>query len=458
LKKAEDYIGWAEEMQSNSYYEINADFPTKAAIKAFRARISLAAAGYSQYPKSDPVDREFTLVDRPVGNALRCRIARVDNTRRIELLTEARDACKEIYQRYGTSKLTADFEKIFKTSLAGGTESEVLWQLRYESEKQRYMGNKHAAGGVFGPNYTSDWGARYYVMPTFFFDFSEGDTRRDITCQPFQWASNIQQAVKINNMSFGKKRKEWLPNLATGAATFTPNIVVRYADVLLMLAEAENELNGPTGEAQEAFMAVRNRAFGGNAALASAGLDLSSQESFFNAIVNERAFEFAGEQIRRADLIRWGLLKTKIDDTKEKLQLLKGSDAVRQTPYDWVPTDVYTRKSTKPASAFLSDFFAGTAITALDFYGFNRGENAASADEVPGGAYDADTNPTGWTKVTSTVWGAGNSTIASSWYDCLYINGTNAPDEMQLLPVTPNIRALTNETMKDDYGYYTTGL
>ncbi|MDR1679760.1 MAG: RagB/SusD family nutrient uptake outer membrane protein, partial [Prevotellaceae bacterium] len=25
LKKAEDYIGWAEEMQSNSYYEINAD-------------------------------------------------------------------------------------------------------------------------------------------------------------------------------------------------------------------------------------------------------------------------------------------------------------------------------------------------------------------------------------------------------------------------------------------------
>jgi hypothetical protein len=445
LKKAEDYIGWAEEMQSNSYYEINADFPTKAAIKAFRARISLAAAGYSQYPKNDPVQREFTLVDRPTGPALRCRIARVHDARRIELLTEARDACREVYERYGTGKLSADFESIFKTAVAGGTNKEVLWQMRYESEKQRFMGNKHAAGGVFGPSYTSDWGARYYVMPTFFFDFSEGDTRRDITCLPFLWASSTQQAVKINNISFGKKRKEWLPKLATVAATFTPNIVVRYADVLLMLAEAENELNGPTGEAQEAFMAVRSRAFGGDATKAAnikgKAIGSLSKAEFFNAIVDERAFEFAGEQLRRADLIRWGMLKTKIDETKEKLQLLKGTDGVRQAPYDWVPNDVYTRLSTKPAS--VSSAFSGLSMSVLDFYGFNWGETIDPGE--------------GWTKVTSTVWGAGNLVIASSWYENLYINGVNAPDEMQLLPITPAIRVLTNEAVKDDYGYYTTG-
>ena len=36
----------------------------------------------------------------------------------------------------------------------------------------------------------------------------------------------------------------------------------------------------------------------------------------FQAIVDERALEFAGELIRKADLIRWGMLKSKMDETK----------------------------------------------------------------------------------------------------------------------------------------------
>ena len=43
---------------------------------------------------------------------------------------------------------------------------------------------------------------------------------------------------------------------------------------------------------------------------------LSSGDEFFNALVDERAWEFAGEAIRKWDLIRWGLLSQKIEEAK----------------------------------------------------------------------------------------------------------------------------------------------
>jgi len=89
---------------------------------------------------------------------------------------------------------------------------------------------------------------------------------------------------------------------------------MRYADVLLMYAEAVNELeNGVTGangeKAQDALRQVRNRAF--VPALRQEKVEQyiqtasASKESFFNAIVNERKWEFGGENLRWKDLVRW---------------------------------------------------------------------------------------------------------------------------------------------------------
>jgi starch-binding outer membrane protein, SusD/RagB family len=80
--------------------------------------------------------------------------------------------------------------------------------------------------------------------------------------------------------------------------------VFRFADVLLMLAEAGNELNGPTTKTVSAVNAVRNRA----------GLpDLSSSSTlnkdvFRDAILRERRIEFSGEGHRWFDLVRTGRL------------------------------------------------------------------------------------------------------------------------------------------------------
>lgn len=87
--------------------------------------------------------------------------------------------------------------------------------------------------------------------------------------------------------------------------------VLRYADVLLLYAEAVNEWKqGPTAEAYTAVNMVRRRGHGlpveSNSAMADipAGLDV---DGFRTAIQKERSFELAFEGHRKMDLIRWGV-------------------------------------------------------------------------------------------------------------------------------------------------------
>lgn len=83
------------------------------------------------------------------------------------------------------------------------------------------------------------------------------------------------------------------------ACNETNMILYRYADILLMFAEAENEINGPTGDVYEAVNAIRNRA---KLPDLPAGL---SQDDMREAIRQERHVEFAWEGTRYFDLLRW---------------------------------------------------------------------------------------------------------------------------------------------------------
>ena len=76
---------------------------------------------------------------------------------------------------------------------------------------------------------------------------------------------------------------------------------LRFADVLLMYAEAENEANGPSAAVFEALNRVRQRA---NMPI-YAGLD---QGALREAIRNERVLELSLEGTRYYDLLRWGLI------------------------------------------------------------------------------------------------------------------------------------------------------
>ena len=78
--------------------------------------------------------------------------------------------------------------------------------------------------------------------------------------------------------------------------------ILRYSDVLLMVAEAENAYHGePTALAEQCLREVRERA-----GISDLTGTFTSGEQFLNAIKDERAMELCFEYTRRFDLIRWG--------------------------------------------------------------------------------------------------------------------------------------------------------
>lgn len=89
-------------------------------------------------------------------------------------------------------------------------------------------------------------------------------------------------------------------------------MVFRLADVFLMAAECQNEVNGPAN-AYQYIHAIRKRAYATQAEWELVGL---TQQQFRQAIYDERKWELAGEAHRRYDLIRWGILL----DVVQKLQ------------------------------------------------------------------------------------------------------------------------------------------
>lgn len=167
-------------------------------------------------------------------------------------------------------------------------------------------------------------GNNYMAVPiSYYCSFDTTDIRRDVTCGLYQVNTKFQEEFAgATNIAQGKWSRYFLTapqgqNSAKGTGINWP--MMRYADVLLMYAEAENELNGPTAAAKEAFKRVRQRAFASNswAEKVDAYTDSRSatKEEFFNAIVDERGWEFGGEMIRKYELIRWGIYSKKMLET-----------------------------------------------------------------------------------------------------------------------------------------------
>lgn len=153
------------------------------------------------------------------------------------------------------------------------------------------------------------------ASPKLFNLYDSTDTRRDWNCAPYVF-SGITNAIKVPNLdvwerNVGKWRREY-ETLTPKHPNNTPQnfAVIRYSDVLLMLAEAENHLNGPTDAAYNAVNRVRRRAYdkpldtSNEQADAPKGMD---RAAFLAFIQDERARELCFEALRRYDLIRWGI-------------------------------------------------------------------------------------------------------------------------------------------------------
>ena len=294
---------------------------TQGAVRALRARIALFRGGYSL--------RRDKQMKRPADYKTFYQIAK--------------DECAIIMQRTSDHKLNPSFRAVFKDAIAAHRmepNGEILWEVSMTGGGSASGDSK--LGYYNGPRLNGSTGnGALTILPTYFYSFDSLDTRRDVTAAPYNISeTNIIQPRTLPNMVDGKFRRDWIVNptaLTSAAQYFGVNWpLIRYSDVLLMFAEADNELNnGPSAAAKAAYEQVRLRAFGGNASLI--GTTPGDYAGFFNAIINERGFEFGGEGIRKYDLIRWNLLSQRLTQTKNQLADM----AAGRAPYNNLPTTMY---------------------------------------------------------------------------------------------------------------------
>lgn len=198
----------------------------------------------------------------------------------------------------------------------------------------------NGASSLFGPKGNSS--GKLKLTAPYYLSFGEGDIRRDLTCAISQLSTDKNTKVfkeyMLGNAPFGLYCGKWdyrkmMENSEWYAAVFTSdqkvcsgiNVVkMRYPQVLLMYAEVVNELygKGATAEgctltATAALKEVHDRAFT-DATKRDAAWTALMGKDFFDAIVDENAWELAGEGVRKFDLIRWNLLSEKIDEFKNE--------------------------------------------------------------------------------------------------------------------------------------------
>ena len=422
LQEAQDLCAWPNELSETQTVErVN-----KAFVKGFLARVCMQAAGYAQR-----MDGENRLSTDP-------------ELTKEKLYPIALQACKDVMAQEGKYvALKNNFEDIFNNNGVSGdvitAGSESLFEIGYSNSPARgrimyTFGIRHT--GADNMTGMDKKGSDVGPVPTLYFDYDKNDTRRDVTCCPFQWEKGKQKLQAFKSWSFGKLRYEWTNRLIpNGNDDGINKLYMRYADVVLMRAELENELNGPAAAAPY-LEKIRKRAFGGDVSSYINKVS-ASKESMFNAIVEERGLEFAGELIRKADLIRWGLLKSKMDETKAKMNAIVNlKDYDTEHPYSQLSGHIYYKMV--PFYWTRGDVSYTEPEAKLSLYGLNYGET----DLDPEG-YDEYTDSEG----KASTWIKPNA--LDDVTDYLYVQD---PDKRQYWPIF-NVNLNDNASLKN-YSWY----
>ena len=313
LEEAINYLYWpGQSTQTATTDRIN-----KAFACGLYARIALFASGYALRPENGTVG---------TGNVGSVRKTDEPQLQASVLYPNALKYLKMVIES-GTAHLESSYEQLWRNfnnyDLTAG--KEVLYSIPFSDGRGRW--NYHFAGSHEGTAYigtAANRGGDVGPVPTLYFKYEAQDTRRDVSCVNFNWIEDGQEPAGIDMWYFGKYRFEWMDVQPYGGGNddgLKP-VVMRYSDILLMAAEITNEL-GNLNEAKDFLSQVRERAYAGNESMVTNYINgLADKNAVFNAIVDERALEFVGEFLRKADLIRWNLLNTKLDEAKAEMTAL----------------------------------------------------------------------------------------------------------------------------------------
>ena len=172
--------------------------------------------------------------------------------------------------------LNPDYKQIFINESADQFDNaykEVLWEIDFYGNNmgtERLGGNWAIYMAVRNVDKSVGYSYGYLGATAYLYNlYGAGDLRRDWAIAPFSFSgnnSNIKLLIPSSDIytrCAGKWRREYetvLPLSTTVSPTNYP--VIRYSDVLLMFAEADNEINGPTAEGYEALNEIRRRGYG----------------------------------------------------------------------------------------------------------------------------------------------------------------------------------------------------
>ncbi len=440
LLVAEDYVGWPN---ANSY-TTSVERVSKSFTKGLRARIALFMAGQSYYPNEG------------------VRYNLTTESERQEMYQIAYDECVSIIEQ-GCNSLASDFSTIWhnlcEEVLTAGSES--IFEMPFASGRGRVVyswGTRHSSesGSLYDQWTQLMAGGRGAPTQTLWYDYDAEDARRDITVIPYIWRNSTNSETGTNSAgttfyyaektisgtsgggwTFGKLRFEWMTRLVTSTNDDGINwLIMRYADIYMMAAEAANELNNLSA-ARQYLEPVLNRALPSEkvSQILNAA---TTHDAFFKVIVEQRKLEFAGEQLRKTDLIRWGLLKDKLDETKEKMQALANRTLV-STDYGTYDYSQYAKKvyyeEGLGADATDADSYEIYGLESADYY------NLADGDAVDAyGKENYSESSTFFAYRTSDTGESSDSSTSATTYNTTmdqYINNiyVNDPDANMFWPI-----------------------
>jgi len=435
----------------------------------------------------DPIDQRIT---QGAVRALRARIAlyRAGKDLRVDGIHAPSDAltyyqiawdeCNKIINS-GEHSLNPSYKSIFRDGICAhvmdNNYNEILFEVAMsgstsltDSKLGTYNGPKSdGAITLITPSTTSPitysitstytYGSSTLIMlPTYFYLFDSSDARRDVTFAPYGVLADYSKVgTKLTAVSDGKFRADWVTNPGPSSSLYwgLDWPLIRYSDVLLMFAEADNEINkgSLSQSAINAITAVRSRAFPAGSPLASATVIPSGHDSIFQFIVRERALEFGAEGIRKYDLKRWGLLGTAIQQTKANIYSMMNLSTHSNLPTSYMAAPPsYCASGTLPTSVYMympdstgnpsgqGKAYDDERIWATSFYG-----KQPSSAVVP-----VNTCKVSWISSSpATATASFNTTFLS------YFGTGFQASHSELFPIPQAVIDASGGVLKQEYGY-----
>lgn len=470
LEEAMNYLYWPYEAKQT----MSMDRMNKAFAKGLYARIALTAAGYAWRPADGQVG---------TGDAGSLRLSLSEELSKEVLYPKALAHLEDVFES-GSVALERDYETLwrkFNNSEHVTNCKEILWVVPMSDSRNRW--NYHyAVPHSVDSEYTSGTGRGGDIgpMPTLWWKYDKKDVRRDLTCVPFWY--NVEKSKAgtgwelrggVNYWYFGKYRFEWMVDAPYqgGNDDGIKHISMRLSDVYLMAAELA-AYAGELDKAKEYLLEVRERAYKGNEADAAAYVnaltigsaagnddaaieDYNQEGTIMKAIIDERGLELVGEQIRKQDLIRWGILKLKLDEASKDLENL----AKMQGDYSAYAaySEAYEVKNDKKevlGSCQAYPLYWRQKSYGIEIYGLEKDQ----IGKVPADYSEAE--PNGWNVEENYIssqrfWnskGTWDNTTDYRW-SALYKNDFNDPYPRSVWPFFDVVLTSMQGAIVNDFGY-----